>query len=136
MVFRSKKRGVVAPVCVDRLALPRADDGTVLAAVKRGKQALESFTRCSWDLAPGDCAVVADPLADMVMNWRRKLFRLWIGASALFVLAVAFTSYSEIKSHAEVPWATLEMRATIAFGIPLVVLVLGWAFVGSAAKRS
>jgi hypothetical protein len=83
-----------------------------------------------------DCAVVADPLADMVMNWRRKLFRLWIGASALFVLAVAFTSYSEIKSHAEVPWTTLEMRATIALGIPLVVLVLGWAFVGSAAKRS
>jgi hypothetical protein len=38
---------------LDRLALSRADDGTVLAAVKRGKQALESFTRCSWDLAPG-----------------------------------------------------------------------------------
>ena len=28
-------------------------DPTVLAAVKRGKQALESFTRCGWDLAPG-----------------------------------------------------------------------------------
>src|SRR5262249_10159973 len=41
------------PAQLDRLALPRADDGTVLAAVKRGKQALESFTRCGWDLAPG-----------------------------------------------------------------------------------
>ena len=70
------------------------------------------------------------------MNWRRGLFRLWIVGSALFVIAVAFVSYSEIKSHAEVPWATLEMRAAIAFGIPLVVLVLGWAFLGSAAKRS
>jgi hypothetical protein len=47
------------------------------------------------------------------------------------VLAVAFFSYSEIKSHAEVPWAKLEMCATIAFGIPLVVLILGWAFLGS-----
>jgi hypothetical protein len=83
-----------------------------------------------------DCAVVADPLADMVMNWRRGLFRLWVVGTALFVIAVAFVSYGEFKSHAEVPWAKLEMRATVAFGIPLVVLVLGWAFLGSAAKRS
>ena len=69
------------------------------------------------------------------MNWRRRLFQLWIGASVLFVIAVAFICYSEIKSHAEVPWAKLEMCATIAFGIPLVVLNLGWAFLGSAAKR-
>jgi hypothetical protein len=37
------------------------------------------------------------------------------------------------------PWATLGMWASIAFGIPLVVLVLGaslvWAFSGFAAKR-
>ena len=74
------------------------------------------------------------------MNWRRGLFRLWIVGSALFVIAVAFISYSEIKSYAEVPWAKLEMCATIAFGIPLVVLVLGsslvWAFSGFAAKRT
>ena len=70
------------------------------------------------------------------MNWRRGLFRLWIGASALFVIAVAFICYSEIKSHAEVPWAKLEMCAAIAFGIPLVILILGWAFLGSTAKRS
>ena len=69
------------------------------------------------------------------MNWRRGLFRLWIVGTALFVIAVAFICYSEIKSHAEVPWAKLEMYATIAFGIPLVVLILGWAFLGSAAKQ-
>jgi len=51
------------------------------------------------------------------------------------VIAVAFICYSEIKSHAEVPWAKLEMCAAIAFGIPLVILILGWAFLGSAAKQ-
>ena len=70
------------------------------------------------------------------MNWQRGLFRLWIVGSVLLVFAVAFICYSEIKSDAEIPWATLEMCATIAFGIPLVILILGWAFLGSAAKRS
>jgi len=70
------------------------------------------------------------------MNWRRRLFRLWIAGAALFVLAIAFICYNGIKAHAEVPWAKLEMCATIAFGFPLVVLILGWAFLGSAAKRS
>ena len=70
------------------------------------------------------------------MNWRRGLFRLWIVGTVLFVLAVAFVSYTEIKSYAEVQWAKLEMCATIAFSIPLVVQILGWAFLGSAAKRS
>ena len=74
------------------------------------------------------------------MNWLRSLFRLWIVGSALFVIAVAFICYSEIKSHAEVPWPKLEMCATIAFGIPLAVLVLGaslvWAFSGFAEKQS
>jgi hypothetical protein len=31
------------------------------------------------------------------VNLRRGLFRLWIVCAALFVLAVAFVSYSEIK---------------------------------------
>jgi hypothetical protein len=31
------------------------------------------------------------------MNWRRGLFRLWIVGTALFVLAIAFVSYSEIN---------------------------------------
>ena len=33
------------------------------------------------------------------MNWRRGLLRLWIVGSALFVIAVAFISYSEIKNQ-------------------------------------
>jgi hypothetical protein len=33
------------------------------------------------------------------MNWRRGLFRLWIVGTALFVLAIAFVSYSEIKAE-------------------------------------
>ena len=80
------------------------------------------------------------------MNWRRGLFRLWIVGSVLFVIAVAFICYSEIKSDAEVgiggpaPWTILAMCAGIAFGIPLAVLALGaslvWAFSGFAAKRS
>jgi len=152
------------------------------------------------------------------MNWRRGLFRLWIVGTALFVIAIAFVSYSEIKAQfnykpaasinqnlvdetyrrfysdmpreqfdkkisdpkviarlevltskfdtsrplsqwtddellayyamlsmkeapaAPNPWATLGMWASIAFGIPLVVLVLGaslvWAFSGFAGKRS
>jgi hypothetical protein len=120
------------------------------------------------------------------MNWRRGLFRLWIVGSALFVLAVAFVSYGEIKQQFDTalkpnmtfeverpdgstldiqapdmetakamvrmlaegfiidkppnPWATLGVWAGIAFGVPLVVLVLGsslvWAFSGFAAKRT
>jgi hypothetical protein len=33
------------------------------------------------------------------MNWRRGLFRLWIVGSALFVIAVAFVSYGDIKKE-------------------------------------
>jgi hypothetical protein len=33
------------------------------------------------------------------MNWRRGLFRLWIVGTVLFVLAIAFVSYGEIKAH-------------------------------------
>jgi hypothetical protein len=33
------------------------------------------------------------------MNWRRGLFRLWIVGSALFVIAVAFVGYSDIKAE-------------------------------------
>ena len=120
------------------------------------------------------------------MNFRRGLFRLWIVGSALFVLAVAFVGYTEIKeqfvpntfevqlpdgrtfevqapdmqtataiisklpqdfvpdkplrSDAVHPWATLGTWASIAFGIPLVVLALGsslvWALSGFAATRN
>jgi len=84
------------------------------------------------------------------MNWRHGLFRLWIVGSVLFVIAVAFISYTERPNRpltdAEVgiggpaPWTILAMCAGIAFGIPLAVLALGaslvWAFSGFAAKRS
>ena len=33
------------------------------------------------------------------MKWRRGLFRLWIVGTALFVIAVALISYSEIKAQ-------------------------------------
>jgi len=33
------------------------------------------------------------------MNWRLGLFRLWIVGTVLFVIAVAFVSYSEIKAQ-------------------------------------
>jgi hypothetical protein len=35
------------------------------------------------------------------MNWRRGLFRLWIVGAALFVLAVALISYTDIKEEFE-----------------------------------
>ena len=94
------------------------------------------------------------------MNWRLGLFRLWIVGTVLFVIAIAFVSYTEIEEQfdaaaaiaaerltdAEVgnggpaPWTILAMWASIAFGIPLAVLILGaslvWAFSGLAAKRS
>ena len=35
------------------------------------------------------------------MNWRRALFLLWIVGTVLFVLAVAFGRYSEIKTEFE-----------------------------------
>jgi len=33
------------------------------------------------------------------MNWRRGLFRLWIVGTALFVIAVAYFSYDDIKAE-------------------------------------
>jgi len=43
------------------------------------------------------------------MNWRRGLFRLWIVGTALFVLAIAFISYLDIK--AEFDAAVADKRA-------------------------
>jgi hypothetical protein len=47
------------------------------------------------------------------MNWRRGLFRLWIVGSALFVIAVAFVSYGDIKREFNAaanagPWGTSD----------------------------
>jgi hypothetical protein len=47
---------------------------------------------------------------------------------------------AEVGIGGPAPWTILAMWASIAFGIPLAVLVLGaslvWAFSGFAAKRS
>ena len=65
---------------------------------------------------------------------RRGLFRLWIVAAALFVLAVAFVNYDEIED-----WASLGRVAAIALGIPLAVLALVaaplWALSGFDDQR-
>ena len=52
------------------------------------------------------------------MNWRRELFRLWIVDAALFVIAVAFISFSDIKQQFDDVWE-------IALDIPLALLILG-----------
>jgi hypothetical protein len=61
------------------------------------------------------------------MNFRRGLFRLWIVGSALFVPA------SALFHHDIGSWAAA------AFGIPLMILVLGssllWALSGFAVTR-
>ena len=44
------------------------------------------------------------------MNLRRGLFRLWIVSSALFVLAVAFFNYSEIKAEFDAVANTFEVQ--------------------------
>ena len=47
------------------------------------------------------------------MNLRRGLFRLWIVGSALFVLAVALVSYSEIKTQFENAASTATLKPVI-----------------------
>src|SRR5258707_5160302 len=49
------------------------------------------------------------------MNWRRGLFRLWIVGTALFVLAIAFISYSEIKAQFD---TTLKPNTTFEVQLP------------------
>jgi hypothetical protein len=44
------------------------------------------------------------------MNLRRGLFRLWIVGSALWVLAVAFLSYPEIKQRFEDAASTATLK--------------------------
>jgi hypothetical protein len=43
------------------------------------------------------------------MSWRRGLFRLWIVGAALFVIAVAYSSYSDIKEEFD---KAAEVQAT------------------------
>jgi hypothetical protein len=49
------------------------------------------------------------------MNWRRGLFRLWVVGAALFVIAIAFVSYSNIKS--EFDRAAALKAATLPSGL-------------------
>src|SRR5262249_32751119 len=48
------------------------------------------------------------------MNWRRGLFRLWIVGTALFVLAIAFVSYSEIKAEFDAVAGKREAASILA----------------------
>ena len=47
------------------------------------------------------------------MNWRRGLFRLWIVGAALFVIVVAFLSYSDIMI------AALALIITVVAWFPI-----------------
>ena len=49
------------------------------------------------------------------MNWRRGLFRLWIVGAALFVLAIASSSYSSIKPEFDRASLKKEFDRTVAF---------------------
>jgi hypothetical protein len=53
------------------------------------------------------------------MNWRRGLFRLWVVGAALFLLAIAVISYSEIKKQFDdiTLQAQLDER-TVEFIVP------------------
>ena len=48
------------------------------------------------------------------MNWRRGLFRLWIVGAALFVIVVAFLSYSDI-----IMIAALALIITVVAWFPI-----------------
>jgi len=52
------------------------------------------------------------------MNLRRGLFRLWLVGSALFVLAVAFFSYGEIKRQFDATALTRWVEANDALLVP------------------
>jgi len=49
------------------------------------------------------------------MNWRRGLFRLWIVGTVLFVLAVAFVSYGEIKAEFDANAIASKPEVTSSF---------------------
>jgi hypothetical protein len=80
-------------------------------------------------------------------NWRRGCFRLWIVASALFIIAVAAVTSMELQPHLEgldrsgpyptYIWMMLLNGIGIAVGGPLLVLTIGaaigWAFSGFQA---
>jgi hypothetical protein len=52
------------------------------------------------------------------MNWRRGLFRLWIVGTVLFVMAVAFVSYDEIKAQFDETALTRWVEANDVLLVP------------------
>jgi len=52
------------------------------------------------------------------MNWRRGLFRLWIVGTTLFVIAIAFISYSEIKQQFDETALARWVEANSALLVP------------------
>ena len=89
----------------------------------------------------------AGGLSRAARNWRRGCFRLWIVASALFIIAVAAVTSMELQPHLEgldrsgpyptYIWMMLLNGIGIAVGGPLLVLTIGaaigWAFSGFQA---
>src|SRR5215475_6049643 len=57
------------------------------------------FARRRYSACPVDSCRNVYSVGQPTMNWRRGLFRLWIVGTVLFVIAVAFVSYSEIKAQ-------------------------------------
>src|SRR5262245_51044184 len=55
----------------------------------------------------------------VTMNWRRGLFRLWIVGSVLFVIAVAYFSYSEIKRQFDDAALIAANQAAMAASLPV-----------------
>jgi hypothetical protein len=53
------------------------------------------------------------------MNWRRGLFRLWIVGSALFVIAVAYVSYGDIKKEFEASALQRYLEANSKLMVPV-----------------
>src|SRR6516162_1759167 len=85
-----------------RLSVPKA--GLNYASVRR---------RCS-ACRVDSCRNVYS-VGQSTMNWRRGLFRLWIVGTALFVIAVAFVSYSEIKAEFDVVARASKPEVTSSF---------------------
>jgi len=52
------------------------------------------------------------------MKWRRGLFRLWIVGTALFVLAIAFISYSVIEEQFEETALQHYLEANVDLLVP------------------
>jgi hypothetical protein len=68
------------------------------------------------------------------LNWRRGLFRLWLLASAAWILAWGVYSILSAIAHAFVTPEDVVARAVVFFGPPVALLLCGlaarWALEG------